>query len=377
MGETLQPRSLAELEKVLAWAVSEETTISIQGHGSKAALGNRVTAEHVLDTTGLAGIDMYEPEELVMSCGAGTPLAEIESVLGERSQQLAFEPYDFGVVTGGKPNNQTIGGVFASNISGSRRLKAGAARDHLLGLQVVSGHGQIMKTGGRVVKNVTGYDLCKLMTGSFGTLAVMSHVTFKVLPAPEDELTLVLRGDDLKAVSTALRRATGTAFEISGAAIVPGDGFSGYLRIEGATPSVAYRFEQLATLLGAGLETARMEASASRSHWRKVRDAGFLPDSSPIIWRISLPPSDLPALVESLDGPWLADWAGGLVWYAGGPERPKLPSSGHATLIKRPDGVDTEPFQPQAPALKALSARVKNSFDPKAVLNPGRMYAGI
>ena len=177
------------------------------GHGSKAGLGRHVEAAHKLDTTGLAGIDMYEPEELVMSCGAGTPLAEIEHVLEERGQQLAFEPYDFGAATGGKSNHQTIGGVFAANISGPRRLKAGAARDHLLGLQVVSGHGQIMKTGGRVVKNVTGYDLCKLMTGSFGTLAVMSHLTFKVLPAPEDEATLVLQGDDLTGIAQALRHA--------------------------------------------------------------------------------------------------------------------------------------------------------------------------
>lgn len=377
MGETLRPKSLAELEKIIAWAVSEETTLKVQGNGSKSSLGYPVEAAHHLEATGLAGIDMYEPEELVMSCGAGTPLAEIEQVLDERGQQLAFEPYDFGAATGGNAKNQTIGGVFAANISGPRRLKAGAARDHLLGLQVVSGHGQLMKTGGRVVKNVTGYDLCKLLTGSFGTLAVMSHVTFKVLPAPAGETTLVLQGTDLAQVAQALRRATGTAYEISGAALVPGDGYAGYIRIEGSAPSVAYRAEQLQVLLGEGLEASQVAGSESKSLWRKIRDGGFLPAGSPIIWRISMPPSDLPALVASLNGPWFADWAGGLVWYAGESERPKLPSTGHAVLIKRPLDVTTASFPPQEASLAALTRRVKNSFDPKAVLNPGRMYVGI
>ena len=377
MGDTFRPKSISELENLIAWAVSEETTLAVSGNGSKAGLGNPVEAEHVLDTTALAGIDMYEPEELVMSAGAGTPLAEIERVLAERGQQLAFEPYDFGVATDGEAGRQTIGGVFATNISGPRRLKAGAARDHLLGLQVVSGHGQVMKTGGRVVKNVTGYDLCKLMTGSMGTLAVMSHLTFKIMPAPEDEATLVLEGDDMEAVAAALRQATGTAFEISAAALVPGDGVKGFIRVEGAPPSVAYRFDRLRALLGKTLDTAKLDADESRAHWRRIRDAGFLPKGAPIIWRISIPPTDLPKLADNLDGAWYADWAGGLVWYAGGADRPSLPTTGHATLIKKPDEVTTEPFQPQDPALRALSARVKKSFDPKAVLNPGRMYAGI
>jgi len=379
MAQCLVPGSLRELEQIVAWAVSEETAVEVAGQGTKSGLGRPVDAGYRLSTSGLAGIDNYEPEELVMSCGAGTPLAEIEAALAERGQQLGFEPYDFSAVVGEAPGRQTIGGVIAANISGPRRLTAGAARDHVLGLQAVSGHGQIVKTGGRVVKNVTGYDLCKLLTGSFGTLAVISHLTFKTLPAPPDETTLVLHSDSLETVAKALRQATGSAYAISAAALIPGDGYQGFIRLEGTSPSIAYRVDRLDRLLGDTAATRRLERDASRAHWRRVRDAGFLPSDAPVIWRISIPPSDLGELVGSLDGRWFADWAGGLVWYAGGPTRPRLPGSGHATLVKSPAALRAtlEPFQPQAAPLRALSARLKTSFDPKAVLNPGRMYAGI
>ena len=215
------PRSIAELEQVVAWAVAEEKPLEVLGAGSKRGFGRPVDADLELVTSELAGIDMYEPAELVMSAGAGTPLAEIEAALAGKNQMLAFEPADYGAITGGEAARQTIGGVFAANVSGPRRIAAGAARDHLLGLQLVTGHGQIVKTGGRVVKNVTGYDLCKLLTGSFGTLAVMSHLTFKVLPAPETSGTLlVARADEASAIEVACR-AMGTAFDVSAAAVLP------------------------------------------------------------------------------------------------------------------------------------------------------------
>ena len=393
MGETFRPASLDQLRDVVAWAVSEEATLAVSGNGSKAGFGRPVDAAHQLETAGLTGVDMYEPEELVMSAGAGTPLTEIEDALAKGGQQLAFEPADYGAILGGTPGAQTIGGVFACNLAGPRRLMAGAARDHLLGLNVVTGHGQVVKAGGRVVKNVTGYDLCKLIAGSFGTLAVMSHVTFKVLPAPEDETTVALVGDDVADLLGRLRRATGTAFEVSGAALLPpasarrsavgavsgAGGAVACLRLEGSEPSVAYRADRLEqAVAGAGVEAARLGRDDSRSLWREIRDVALLDTAAPTLWRLSVPPTDAAALTATLDGDWLADWAGGLIWHAGGTARPALPSGGHATLVKAPPDLrQGDVFEPQPAPLRALTKRVKDSFDPKHVLNPGRLYADV
>ena len=393
MAETFTPSSLDQLKDVVAWAVSEETTLAVDGNGSKAGFGRPVEAEHRLETAGLTGVDMYEPEELVMSAGAGTPLTEIEATLAKGGQQLAFEPADYGAILGGTPGAQTIGGVFACNLAGPRRLMAGAARDHLLGLNVVTGHGQVVKTGGRVVKNVTGYDLCKLIAGSFGTLAVMSHVTFKVLPAAEDETTVVLAGADVVDLLGRLRRATGTPFEVSGAALLPAASAHrsaveavsaagravACLRVEGAKPSVAYRADRLEqVVVGDGVEAARLGADDSRRLWQEIRDVALLDGAAPTRWRLSVPPTDAAALAAGLEGEWFADWAGGLIWHAGGTMRPALPSGGHATLVKAPPDLrQGDVFEPQPAPLRALTKRVKDSFDPKHVLNPGRLYAGV
>lgn len=399
MDGRYRPGSLKELEQLVAWAVAEETPLEVAGAGSKRGYGRPVEAARGVSTAGLAGIDMYEPHELVMSAGAGTPLAEVERELEERGQELAFEPGDLAALLGEEPGRQTIGGVFACNLAGPRRLKAGAARDHLLGLQLVTGHGQVIKTGGRVVKNVTGYDLAKLLTGSFGTLAVMSHLTFKVLPAAEDEATVVLAGDDLPALLAALRQAMATYCEVSGAAVLPAPATArsavglvkaagramACLRVEGAGPSVAYRAERLEdAFAGSGFEIGRLDRGASKALWREVRDGTLLDGARPCLWRISVPPTDAAPLLERLEGDFLFDWAGGLVWLAvdeAAPEcvRGALPTTGHATLVRAPEAVrrEVEVFHPQPAPLKALSERVKNSFDPKRILNPGRMMAGL
>ena len=188
---------------------------------ASAASGDLSIRPPLVSLDGLAGISLYEPDELVMSAAAGTPLALIESELAERGQELAFEPADYGALLGGGAGRQSIGGVFACNLAGPRRLKSGAARDHLLGLHCVTGHAQEIKTGGRVVKNVTGYDLCKLLTGSYGTLAALTQVTFKVMPRAEASLTLLATGPGEPALLALLRAATGTPCEISGAAYLP------------------------------------------------------------------------------------------------------------------------------------------------------------
>jgi glycolate oxidase FAD binding subunit len=295
--------------------------------------------------------------------------------------------------------------VFACNLAGPQRLKSGAARDHLLGLRAVTGHGQIVKTGGRVVKNVTGYDLCKLLCGSFGTLALMTEVTFKVLPAPEAVATLLAtaaRETDLLAL---LRRAAGSPCEIAGAACLPAlaAGRSGAadlrrlgravaaIRLDGFGPSVAYRICELERLLGGpGIEFATLDDADSRTLWREIRDLELITRERPL-WRLSVAPTagaELAGWAAELTHERLYDWAGGLLWLAPrtdwAREAPALREAlvgrgGHATLVRGPDWLRTEiePFEPQPPALRALSQRVKRGFDPKGVLNPGRMYPGM
>ncbi|MEZ5848682.1 MAG: FAD-binding protein [Geminicoccaceae bacterium] len=391
-----RPVNIDELREAVAWAVGEERTLEVRGNGTKADYGRPVECSAVLETTGLAGIDMYEPDELVMSAGAGTPLADIEAALAEKGQMLAFEPADFGAILGGEAGRQTIGGVFAANLCGPRRIRSGAARDHLLGLQTVTGHGQIIKTGGRVVKNVTGYDLCKLLTGSMGTLAVMSHVTFKVLPAPETCGTLLLTGAARAMLLGALCRAMGSAFDVSSAALLPAaaaarstvpdvssaGGEVAALRIEGPAPSVAYRISRLEDLLHDGeIECARLDPDGSALLWREIRDVTLLDRRAPL-WRISTAPTAAADIAGEREDV-LFDWSGGLIW-ATGDERGDLrarvdAAGGHATLVRASPELRSAmaPFHPQAGPLRALSQRVKNSFDPGRVLNSGRMYEGI
>ena len=174
----------------MQWALGEGKALELVGHGSKQAIGRPAQTDATLDLSALTGITLYEPEELVLSAKAGTPIAEIEALVGAEGQQLAFEPMDYAAILGAAAGRGTIGGVLAANLSGPRRIKAGAARDHFLGCTAVSGRGETFKSGGRVVKNVTGYDLCKLMAGSWGTLAAMTEVTIKTLPGARD------RGND-------------------------------------------------------------------------------------------------------------------------------------------------------------------------------------
>jgi glycolate oxidase FAD binding subunit len=264
MPQQIEPGTAEELKEVVAWAVAEVAPLEILGAGSKRGYGRPVEAETRVTLERLGGIGLYEPAELVMSAQAGTPLAEIEARLAENHQQLAFEPPDYGPLLGGAPGRTTIGGVFACNLSGPRRIKAGAARDHFLGVQAITGRGDLIKSGGRVVKNVTGYDLCKLFAGSFGTLAAMTEVTFKVLPAPEEACTLAVRACDRASGFATLRTAIASAYEVAGAAYLPAAAAKrsasatlagaaadlALVRLEGQSPSVRYRAERLKALLG-------------------------------------------------------------------------------------------------------------------------------
>src|SRR5271163_1904268 len=192
MRENLKPRDAAEVEQAIQWALAEGKALEVVGRGSKRAIGRAAQWDATLDLSGLSGVTLYEPAELVLSAKAGTPLAEIEALVDASAQELAFEPMDDGPLLGTAAGGGTTGGALAANLSGPRRIKAGAARDHFLGFSAVSGRGETFKSGGRVVKNVTGYDLCKLLAGSYGTLAVMLDVTIKTLPKPETEESVVV-----------------------------------------------------------------------------------------------------------------------------------------------------------------------------------------
>ncbi len=257
MADTLKPRDAKEVEDAVRWALGNDKALELAGQGTKRAIGRPSQTDLTLDLSGLTGVTLYEPAELVLSARAGTPMAEIEALLDKNKQELAFEPMDYGPLLGGEANGGTLGGAIAANLSGPRRIKAGAARDHFLGVTAITGRGETIKSGGRVVKNVTGYDLCKLLAGSWGTLAAMTDVTVKVLPKAETEATVLVAGLDDARACAAMAAAMGSSSDVSGAAHLPDhvaswfDGLprteaSTVLRLEGFAPSVEHRKAALA-----------------------------------------------------------------------------------------------------------------------------------
>jgi glycolate oxidase FAD binding subunit len=394
MSEHLKPRDAAEVEEVINWALAGGKALEILGRGSKRAIGRAAQWDATLDVSGLSGVTLYEPAELVLSARAGTPLAEIEALVAANGQELAFEPIDYGPLLGVSATG-TVGGALSANLSGPRRIKAGAARDHFLGVSAVSGRGETFKSGGRVVKNVTGYDLCKLLAGSWGTLAAMTDVTIKTLPRAETETTVLVFGFDDAAAGKVMAAVMGSFADASAAAHLPArlaariaeiaaaHGAVTAFRLEGVAPSVVHRKGVLGE-------------SASRALWRAIRDvAPFAADGlsgARPIWRISVAPSRGAAigraLAEKAQAEILYDWAGGLIWAALPPSddagasrvRPAVAAAGgHATLIRAPFAAraTVDVFEPQPQALAALTRRVRESFDPRGVLNAGRMWAGL
>lgn len=387
----LRPTTRAQLREAIAWAAQTGEACEIVGTGSKRGLGRPVQASHTLDLSALTGILEYEPAELVLTARAGTTMAEIEAAVAAKRQMLGFEPPDLNTLYG--QSGGTIGGVLACNLAGPRRIKLGAARDHFLGFAAVSGRGEEFKAGGKVVKNVTGYDLPKLLAGSFGTLAAMDEVTIKVLPAPEKTRTVLVYDLPERAGVAALADALNSPFEVSGAAHLPAAvaarsavdrarGAVTAIRVEGTAVSVAARCEGLRRQF-TGRRVDELHSMNSAMLWREIRDvARLLPDASRAIWRISVPPADGPDLAGL--GECFYDWGGGLVWIACDPAgdggaaaiRARI-KSGHATLVRGPAALRAAgAFEPQGATLAALAARIKNGFDPKRILNPGRMTAG-
>ncbi len=404
MVDTIKPRDAKEVEEAVRWALGEEKPLEIVGQGSKRAIGRPSQTDLTLDLSGLTGVTLYEPAELVLSARAGTPLAEIEKLLDDNNQQLGFEPIDYGPLLGRPAGQGTIGGAIAANLSGPRRVKAGAARDHFLGVAAVTGRGDTIKSGGRVVKNVTGYDLCKLFAGSWGTLAVMTDVTIKVLPKPETEASVIVAGLDDARACQAMSAAMGSPYDVSAAAHLPDHVVSWFdglpkaeattaLRLEGHAPSVAHRKETLAALMAPFGPVEILDEKNSRALWQSVRTvkpfANEAARARPL-WRISVPPASGSALSAAITpaAQMFYDWAGGLVWvampYAEEPDAAAVRGAvaeigGHATLIRAPASVraSVDVFEPEPAPIAAVSRRVKESFDPKGVLNPGRLWAGV
>ena len=405
--ENLQPRDAAEVGEAMRWALSGGKALELIGRGSKRAIGRAAQWDATLDLSGLSGVTLYEPEELVLSAKAGTPLAEIEALVAASGQELAFEPMDYGPLLGVAAGVGSIGGVLAANLSGPRRIKAGAARDHFLGVNAVSGRGETFKSGGRVVKNVTGYDLCKLIAGSWGTLAAMTDITIKTLPRAETEETILVIGLDDAAAGKAMAAAVGSFADVSAAAHLPApvaariaESASAHaavtaFRLEGVPPSIAHRKDVLQKLAAPFGTLAALGEGPSRALWRAIRDVVPFAATSVAeryVWRLSTVPSHGAevgrALVEQAQADVLYDWAGGLIWAALPPaddaQAPLVRAAvaaagGHATLIRAPAAVRAavEVFEPEPAGLAALTKRVRESFDPSGVLNRGRMWAGV
>ena len=364
-------------------SAAKGTRLQIRGGGTRAGLGHGVTGQ-LVDTTGLKGISLYEPGALTIVAAAGTPLETIEKTLAKEGQRLPFEPMDHRALYGTN-GKSTIGGVVAANISGPRRIQAGACRDSLIGVRFVDGEGTIIKNGGRVMKNVTGYDLVKLMAGSHGTLGVLTEVAFKVLPMPEAGATVIVEGLDYQKACAAMSAALTAPYDVNGAAHLPNRAEQSArtcIRVEGFEGSVKYRSGQLKELL-AGFGDVSIEPGLAKSLklWQQIRDAEAVAAGRGDVWRISVKPSDGARLATALghDARIQFDWGGGLVW-ACVPEATNVRTlmdgiDGHATLIRSGEATANElgVFHPEPAPLAGISAGLRARFDPHGILNPGRM----
>lgn len=396
----LQVRDLDDTRDAIRQAVAAETRLEVAAAGTKRHLGRPASYDAVLDVSAMSGIIDYQPEELVMTLRASTPMNVVEAALASARQMLAFEPPDLTCLLNGAKKDVcgTIGGVVAANLSGPLRLTAGAARDFLLGFEAVSGRGELFKSGGKVMKNVTGYDLSKLMCGSFGTLGVMDEITLKTLPAPETSCSLLIGEDTFADAVARIAGVFATPHEPGAAAILPaaiaaeegidsGRPFTAVIRLEGIEASVKDRLGHLLALTGGD----PLAEAQSVMVWQRIRDVQPFADKPFDIWKVSCAPSDAPRVLAALDPGlevrMMADWAGGLIW-VGGPSPQIGPAlrqavagldSGFAMLVRDVSATREKisAFQPLSAAHYELHKRVKASFDPLGVLNYERMHKGI
>ena len=397
------PSSTEELCELVKSSIASKSSLLVKGSGSKEGWGQPVGAGQSVSVQGLSGITLYEPEELVMTAAAGTSIEHIKNLLNDNNQHLAFEPPDLHRLYANKLGTGTLGGILACNLSGPRRIQAGAARDHFLGFEAVSGRGEIFKSGGRVVKNVTGFDLSKLLAGSFGTLAIMTSISIKVLPKPEKTRSILVFGlsdhEAIKAMGTALNSPN----EVNGVAHIPSNLTAKskvgcvssskkavtIIRVQGPAPSVEARCTALRSLVNGFGDTEELHSQNSSIIWGEVADVADIIDGpEKLIWRLSVPPSRSANIAQAIrdisDADIYFDWGGGLLWVGLSPDRGAIPveirsliteTGGHATLMRAPDTIRriTSVFQPQMTGVAALSEKLKENFDPLGILNPGKM----
>ena len=394
-----RPRDEAEVANLIRDA---REPICVQGCGTKARMLRPVQAAHELSTRDLTGITLHAPKELVISARAGTPLAELETAIAAHGQHLIAEPPDFSALLG-STGVQTLGGLVAANLSGPRRVAWGATRDHVIGIRAVNGAGEVIRSGGRVLKNVTGLDICKLLTGSHGTLAVITEITLKVLPKPERQATLALRGLNPARGVAALAAALGSPFAVSGAAYLPAAAASrvpalawlggpvAIARLEDFPSFVAARGDKLRADLAIFGRAEILDQGASEAAWHAVRDAEPLAhDTQAAIWRVCVRPSAGPAVaaaVEAAGATWFMDWGGGLVWVSGPPTeavhqavcRAAQAGKGTWLLFRAPPSLRASAavVPPEPAPLARITRNIKAAFDPRGILNPGRIFAGV
>ena len=398
------PSSREEIAEIIRNCYKKNIPLEINGSKSKNKIGRNFQAEKTLDLTSYSGIIDYKPEELYIKVKAGTPINSIIEELDKHDQQLAFEPVDFGFLFNGKSNNGTIGGVISCNFAGPRRFKVGSARDHLLGFQGINGKGEIIKSGGTVVKNVTGYDLCKLISGSFGTLSVLTELSVKVLPKPQSSKTLIINNPHIKKAIEYLGTALSSSSDPSGGVFYPEQfdqsftfndlthkGALTAIRIEGPSNSVDHRIENLSTELGLlENEYSILESVQTKIFWNKTKNLEIFSNSKKNLLRIVVPISETLSVLQKLkpyEINYFLDWGGSLIWV----EIEKISlkilreikditqqHSGYFTIIKLEDDLKASADIFTIDPIKyKISEKIKKSFDPKRIFNPGKMYSGI
>ena len=385
MTNDLMPQSEADLCDAIAQAIREAEKLAITGGATKSGVGRHVENARRLDMRSFSGIVDYDPAELVLTVRAGTPLAEVEALVASREQKLAFAPFDYGPVFGRPAGASTIGGVVAAGVAGSQRVSQGSARDHLLGFRAVSGRGETFIAGAKVVKNVTGYDLSKLVSGSWGRLVALTEVTLKVLPRPRASVTKAMEGLDAADAVKLMSRALGSQADVSAAAHIPGQTSGGasltLLKVEGFGPSVTARCAMLDALLSDVGKLQQLDSSLADDLWSDLRTLRPLAGDAPL-WRINLAPgggAGILAAIEPLGAKWMMDWGGGLIWAAvdGDPaiiRDAAARAGGHAMLVRGSTDLRdrTAAFHPAVPAVAALETRVRRAFDPNSVFETGR-----
>ena len=386
--------------------------IELIGSGSKSKMGKPLQCSKTLNLSKLNGIIEYLPEELYIKVQACASIKQIQEELKKNNQQLAFEPIDFGYLLNGKSNYGTVAGCVACNISGPRRFKAGSVRDHVLGFRGINGKGEIIKSGGTVVKNVTGYDLSKLICGSYGTLVALTEITLKVLPAAESGKTLIIHNQNIESATHFLDKAISSSNDISGATFLPIEpkvpgcvmnieqtfklndlkhkGSLTAIRIEGSKNSIDQRIKNLINELKImDLNKSILETYQSEIFWNKVKNLESFSSSNNSILRIVIPPSECVKLVYQLSNKYkyYLDWGGALMWMEAFELSEEMFESirkkvvklgGYVTMIKNSDYL---PYVEDVFTISRdrfnISQNIKKRFDPKRILNPGKMYTGI